>query len=83
MCHRPWTAVIFVVALLVALPLTDLPRTVVDDVRHILVLALIVTGAWLCVKLLFAFEEIAFRQGRGDRSGGWVAGLRSLRAHRR
>jgi hypothetical protein len=26
MCHRPWTAVIFVVALLVALPLTDLPR---------------------------------------------------------
>ena len=61
-CHRPWTAVIFVVALLVALPLTDLPRTAVDDVRHILVLALIFTGAWLCVKLLFAFEEISFRR---------------------
>ena len=62
MCHRPWTAVIFVGALLVALPLTDLPRTVVDAVRHILVLALIFTGAWLCVKLLFAFEEITFRR---------------------
>ena len=62
MCHRPWTAVIFIGALLVALPLTDLPRSVVDDVRHILVLALILTGAWLCVKLLFAFEEISFRR---------------------
>jgi small-conductance mechanosensitive channel len=61
-CHRPWTAVLMVAALYGASMLTDLPEWLVRPVRHALGLALIGTGAWLAVKVLFVVEDLAFRR---------------------
>ncbi len=61
-CHRPWRAVLFVVALLVVLPATHLTGEALANTKHVLLLALIGTGSWLLVKVLFVAEDLAFRR---------------------
>ena len=61
-CHRPWTVVLLVTALLVASPATDLPRTPRTVIHYILLVSLIGAGAWLATRLLFIVEDTAFRR---------------------
>ncbi|MEV0457056.1 mechanosensitive ion channel family protein [Catellatospora methionotrophica] len=61
-CRRPWRALLVVVALLVALPLTDLAGSAREMVHHALVIALIGASAWLAVRVLFVLEDAAFRR---------------------
>ncbi|MEU8080544.1 mechanosensitive ion channel family protein [Catellatospora citrea] len=61
-CRRPWRAMLVVVALLVALPFTDLTGSAREMVHHALVIALIGASAWLAVRVLFVLEDAAFRR---------------------
>lgn len=61
-CHRPWSAVLLVTALLIVRPKSGLPDHLMGLVQHGLVLALIGSVAWLAVKVLFVAEEAAFRR---------------------
>lgn len=61
-CRRPLTAMLFVIAMLGALPVANLHGKVRGGIEHMLVLALIGTIAWLAVKVLFIVEDAAFRR---------------------
>lgn len=61
-CHRPWGATLLVCGLLLAVPVSGLTGELRDEVLHILLLALIYTGAWLVIRILFVFEDTAFRR---------------------
>lgn len=61
-CHRPFTAFLLVAALLAVLPLTGLSDHALRGTRHLLLLGLIATAAWLAVKALFVAEDAAFRR---------------------
>jgi small-conductance mechanosensitive channel len=60
--HRPWGAVLLVSCLFVALPFTGLSGHIRRTVAHVLLLVLIYASAWLAVRVLFVFEETAFRR---------------------
>ncbi|MEV1288578.1 mechanosensitive ion channel family protein [Micromonospora sp. NPDC049679] len=61
-CHRPFRAVLLVTALIVGLPFTGLSGPTRRPVAHVLLLMLIYASAWLAVRVLFVFEETAFRR---------------------
>jgi small-conductance mechanosensitive channel len=61
-CRRPWTAVLFTTALVIATPLIGLTDTALEIVEHSLVFALVATSAWLITRILFVIEETAFRR---------------------
>ncbi|WP_326553757.1 mechanosensitive ion channel family protein [Micromonospora sp. NBC_01813] len=61
-CHRPWGATLLVGGLLLAVPVSGVTGELRDEVLHILLLALIYTGAWLVIRILFVFEDTAFRR---------------------
>lgn len=60
--RRPWTAVLFVGALLLAYPLTGLTGGRYDIIRHWLQLVFIGVTAWLAIRLLTIAEDAAFRR---------------------
>jgi small-conductance mechanosensitive channel len=60
-CRRPWTVLLFVVALFVALPRAGFAPRVSHTIEHILLLATICAAAWLVVKLLFVAEDAISR----------------------
>ncbi|MDG4770814.1 mechanosensitive ion channel family protein [Solwaraspora sp. WMMD792] len=61
-CHRPWSATLLVTGLLLAVPFSGITGEVRDEALHILLLALIYAGAWLVIRILFVFEDTAFRR---------------------
>ena len=60
-CHRPWTALLLVLALYVALPRAGFGPRTSHTVGHILLLATICVAAWMVVKLLFVAEDTISR----------------------
>ncbi len=60
--QRPLVVLLFFAALLVAHPFTFLTGQARGGLRHGLVLAVIGSGAWLAVKVLFVAEDTAFRR---------------------
>lgn len=60
--RRPWTVLLFVGALLLAYPLTDLTGAAYEIIRHVLVIVLIGAVAWLAIRLLSIAEDAAFRR---------------------
>lgn len=65
-CHRPLTFVLLLDALYLSLPLTGLPDERLRGLRHGLMIAVVVAGAWLLVKLLYVVEDVLFRRLPGD-----------------
>ncbi|MFV2011369.1 MULTISPECIES: mechanosensitive ion channel family protein [unclassified Micromonospora] len=61
-CYRPWSAALLVTGLLLAVPFSGITGEVRDEALHILLLALIYAGAWLVIRILFVFEDTAFRR---------------------
>lgn len=61
-CHRPWRATLLVGGLLLAVPFSGVTGDLRGDVLHILLLGLIYAGAWLVIRILFVFEDTAFRR---------------------
>ncbi|MFD0597703.1 hypothetical protein ACFQZ4_39920 [Catellatospora coxensis] len=61
-CRWPFRAVLVVVALLIALPFSQLAGPAREIVHHALVIALIGASAWLAVRVLFVLEDAAFRR---------------------
>ena len=61
-CRRPWSALLFVVAMFVALPWSGLAAPPLGrTIEHGLLLAIIFVAAWLVVKILFVAEDTTFR----------------------
>lgn len=60
-CRRPWTVLLFVVAMFVALPMAGVPLDASRTLLHGLMLATIGAAAWLLVKILFVAEDTVFR----------------------
>ncbi|SDZ28359.1 Small-conductance mechanosensitive channel [Micromonospora pattaloongensis] len=61
-CHRPWTALLLVAALFAGLPFSGLTGHPRRTMGHVLLLALIYAASWLAVRVLFVFEETAYRR---------------------
>jgi len=61
-CHRPWGATLIVGSLLAGIPYSGLRGDAREEVTHVLFLALIYAGAWLTIRILFVFEDTAFRR---------------------
>ena len=60
-CHRPWTVLLLVAAMFIALPMARLSSNTVRSIDHGLLLFTICVAAWLVVKVLFVAEDTAFR----------------------
>ncbi|MDG4766310.1 mechanosensitive ion channel family protein [Solwaraspora sp. WMMD406] len=61
-CHRPWGATLVVSGTLLAVPFSGITGDLRAEVLHIGLLALIYAGAWLVIRILFVFEDTAFRR---------------------
>jgi hypothetical protein len=61
-CHRPWAAILFLAILIAALPAANLTSEWGRLARHLVVVALIATVAWLVVRALYVVEDMAFRR---------------------
>ncbi|MDT5027056.1 MAG: hypothetical protein QOE61_3482, partial [Micromonosporaceae bacterium] len=61
-CRRPWSALLFLVAMFVALPWSGLATPQLGrTIEHGLLLAIICVAAWLVVKILFVAEDTTLR----------------------
>jgi small-conductance mechanosensitive channel len=59
-CRRSFRATVVVTAVLAALPAADLSPRADDTVRHLAIIALIATVAWLSVQLTVVVQDVAF-----------------------
>jgi small-conductance mechanosensitive channel len=60
-CHRPWTVLLFLLAMFIAVPMASLRSNTARGIEHVLLLVTICVAAWLVVKVLFVAEDTAFR----------------------
>ena len=65
-CHRPWSGLLVLVAVRVALPHAGLPEAGERGVRAGLRPLLIAVLAWLVVKVVFVVEDAVFHKVRTD-----------------
>ena len=65
-CRYPWTATLVLAAALSVLPAAGVEDVLAGSLRHVLVVALIVSVTWLGVRVTLVTEDAAFRRLRVD-----------------